>query len=226
MDVVRALERANDSDRAARFWERNGSLGLDVELLLEADPERALNNLHILQIFQILQNLAFANLDAAKEFGGLVQVKDRRGSVVLDPDMAGGLLECSAVGGRQEQNGLLPVPDLSVFPSQDGLIVSDELHDIFPRDVVRCHNRHPAPFKGRIERDGPDPALRDGRADGLAVQRVRDGEVVGVAGAPGDLVAPLPPRDGASDGHSRVTHATKCVVAILATPHAARHAAC
>src|SRR6266516_1897729 len=59
VDVVRALERADDLDGSIRVRNSDGSLWLDIQLLLKTDPENPLHHLQILQILQIVQNLAF-----------------------------------------------------------------------------------------------------------------------------------------------------------------------
>src|SRR5882762_3455752 len=73
MYVVGALQGSDDTDYAVRLGDRDRSLRLDVELLLQADPERALHYLHTLEI---LHNLAFADLDGAQHLGGLFERVD------------------------------------------------------------------------------------------------------------------------------------------------------
>src|SRR2546422_9365937 len=56
MDIVGTLQGADDFDHTSRFRDRDCRLGLDVELFLQADLERPLDYLDILQILQILHN--------------------------------------------------------------------------------------------------------------------------------------------------------------------------
>src|SRR2546428_13541538 len=65
VDVVRALERANDLDGSIRFRNSDGSLWLDIQLLLKTDPENPLHHLQILQTLSLGPHLAFPDFDCA-----------------------------------------------------------------------------------------------------------------------------------------------------------------
>jgi len=116
---------------------RDRSLRLDVELLLEAHPEGSLDYLDTLQILQTLDNLAFRDLNRAEDVRCLVEGEDGLGRVVLDPEVACRFLEGVPISSRQQEDRFLLVPDLAPLPRQDWLVVPDELDDVVPRDVRR-----------------------------------------------------------------------------------------
>ena len=200
MDVVGALQRSDDSDDAARFGYGDGCLRLDVQLLLQPDTEAALH--HNLNTLHILGSLALADVDRAEDLGGLVDREDGFGRVIVDLDVTGRLLEGGTVGGRQEQNWLLAVPDLSADGGQDGLVVPNEMDDVLAWDVLSRYHHHPAPVKTRIAPYGLETAPGDAGSDGFAVPGARDRQVIGIAGDPGHLGGALAARNGLADGGS------------------------
>src|SRR6266567_4320974 len=120
VDVVRALERADDLDGSIRFRNSDGSLWLDIQLLLKTDPENPLHHLQILQTLQIVQNLAFPDFDCAEDFGCLVEQVDGLGGLIVDLDVAGSLIQHGPIGSRQQQDRCLTVPDLPALGARTG----------------------------------------------------------------------------------------------------------
>src|SRR5258705_424732 len=214
MHVIGALQGADDLDPASWLRERDGSLWFDIQLLLKADLEGPLDHLDILPTLQSLLNLAFLDFDSAVGLGGPIDIQNRLQRLVLDADRPLGGGQGRAVGSGDQQDRLLAMADFAC--RQGGLIVADQLDDVITRDVLSGDDYDLRPVEAGIECDGAHTTPRDARSDSLAVPRPGDDEVVGVAGAPRHLVAPLPSQDGASDGRSRIRHATKCVLAIPA----------
>jgi len=130
VDVVGALQGADDLDGSITFRNSDGSLGFDVQLLLETNPEGSLyHNLHILHF---LQRLAFPDLDRAEDLRGLLDGVDGLGRVVLDADVACRLLDRVSISRRQQEDRLFLVPDFAPLRGQDRLVVPDELDDVVP----------------------------------------------------------------------------------------------
>src|SRR6267143_1236124 len=202
MDVVGALQGSDDLDRTVCFGDRDRSLRLDVELFLQTDFERPFDHLDILDILQILDNLAFQDFDRAENLGGFLERINGWQDLKLDPDMACGLLQHGPIGSGQQQNRFLTMPDLAAFRSQDRLVVSNQVDDVFAWDVVGGNNNHPLPVKGGIERNGPDASPGHGRSDRPSVPGARGDDVVRVTRAPRHFVDALAAGDGAADGWS------------------------
>src|SRR5882762_5423667 len=217
MHVVGTLQRPDDLDPAPGLRDRDGTLRLDVELLLEADLERSLNYLDILQTIENFVNLALTDLDRAVGLSGPIDIKDRLQRLVLDGDRTLGGGQGLAVRSGNEEDRLLAVADL--LGRERRLIVADQLNDVVARDVAGAHDRDLCKIEAGIVGDRADAPPGDARADRLAVPRAVDDEIVSVARAPRDLVASFAPRNGASNRRTRVTHATKCVPAIPAPLH-------
>src|SRR6266516_2170055 len=137
VDVVRALERADDLDGSIRFRNSDGSLWLDIQLLLKTDPENPLHHLQILQTLQIVQNLAFPDFDCAEDFGCLVEQVDGLGGLIVDLDVAGSLIQHGPIGSRQQQDRFLTVPDLAALGGENRLVIPNQMDNVLAGDVVR-----------------------------------------------------------------------------------------
>jgi len=67
--------------------------------------------------------------------------------LVRDLDVPSRLFEQVPVGRGEQQNGLLPMPNFPVPACQDGLIVTDQLDDVVPGDVVRGYDNDLRPVE-------------------------------------------------------------------------------
>ena len=147
VDVVGTLQRRDDGHSRTPsprpqvpIRNRDGALRLDVQLFLQTNAERTLNHHHILPTLQVLQNLAFPDFDRAENLGRLLERINGLGGLILDPNVAGRVLERRPIGSCEQQNRLFPMSDFAAERRQDGLVVPDELDDVVTRDVSGRHD--------------------------------------------------------------------------------------
>src|SRR5439155_19420287 len=89
MDVVGALQRADDPDGAVCFRERDCALRLDIQLLLQSNAKLTFHDEIRLPLRG--RHIPLRYVDRAEDFGGAPDVGDRGGELVLDVDMTGRL---------------------------------------------------------------------------------------------------------------------------------------
>ena len=111
MDVVGALQRADDPDGAVCFRESDCALRLDIQLLLQSNAKLTLHD--DLRLPLRGRHISFRYVDRAEEQGGAPDIRDRSGELVLDVDMAGRLLQRGPVMRGQQEDRFLLVPDLA-----------------------------------------------------------------------------------------------------------------
>ena len=198
MDVVGALQRADDPDGAVCFRERDCALRLDIQLLLQSNAKLTFHDEIRLPLRG--RHIPLRYVDRAEDFGGAPDVGDRGGELVLDVDMTGRVLQRGPVRRGQQEDRLLLVPDLAPVRGQNRLVIPDQLDDVLPRDVVRAHHDDARPVEGGVQRERADRAARDRGPNGPAVPGPRHGDVVGVACAPRHLIGTLATGNGAADG--------------------------
>ncbi len=87
MDVVGALQRADDPDGAVCFRERDCALRLDIQLLLQSNAKLTLHDEIRLPLRG--RHIPLRYVDRAEDLGGAPDVRDRGGKLVLDADMTG-----------------------------------------------------------------------------------------------------------------------------------------
>jgi hypothetical protein len=193
MDVVRALHRPVHRD-APPVVGRHGNdpVGLDVELLLGADPVLALDN---------LVSLGQAGVEIAFVDGDRLERENRHRRIVVG---SFGAIGDANIGGpqpiavvvHQDQDGLGDVTDRA--PREARLVVVDERDDVASGDVVEIDNRKAV----RVEREGDvgDRSCRDRRPDRARVEQVRKRQVVDISRRARYLVPAFLAGDVASDG--------------------------
>ncbi len=186
VQVVRALQRARDGD-AATF----GGLGdhrvvLDVQLLLVADAILALED---------DVGAGERGLDVGPGFDrvlgervvGLERVEDARQLRGPRQRPASRLAQGRLVGRGEQGQRFRVVLDLPTDRDEDRLVALDRADDVLARDVGRGHDHHLRPVEVGIELERIEGRVCVGRADGGAVPRPGDDDVVRVQSGAGEL---------------------------------------
>ncbi len=100
---------------------------------------------------------------------------------------------------RQQQDGLGEVAHLVL--DEEGLVLNDQVGDVAAGNVAVVDDRESRGVE--VETDGTDPAARNARANGAAVQHPGQHDVVGVTRGAGGLADPILPGHAlADDRHS------------------------
>ncbi len=171
------------------------AVGLDVDVLLVADPVLALDNL--VGEPEAGLDVALVDGDRLEDLGRVQRVEDRLGRLVVDVDV--GRDQALPILVREQQDRLRDVPDHVL--GQARLIVDDERDDVAAGDVAVIDDGEARRVEQRV--DGADAAAGDRRPDRPPVQHAREDEVVDVLRRPGDLVDPVAARDVAANGGHR-----------------------
>ena len=117
--------------------------------------------------------------------------------------MALRLAQRGAVRGGDQRARLRLVADLAADRHEDRLVVVDQAHDVLAGDVVGGDDHDALPVEGVVELDADQAGVRLGGADGGAVPRAGEDEIVGVLRRPGELVRPLAPERVRARGRDR-----------------------
>ena len=178
VDVVRALHRAMDRDAAVRPGHGDHALGLDVELLLVADPVGSLDDQ--VRLGEARLQVPPGDGVVGEDVVGREHVRDGWERLSAEPDVVARGMGEGKGGGRHQGDGLADVADL--VRGEDRLVVLHEVDDVLAGHVGRGEHDHPAPIERRVALDPQQSGMRFGRPDRAAVPCPRDDEVVRVAG--------------------------------------------
>ena len=169
----------------------------------EPEIERDIGAAAALEVLEIREGAGRLELLVHQRavLGGLDLVEHRRQLVVFGDDQRRRLLGDMRIGGEHDGNRLPHI--MHLVDREDRLVVEsraviglrDDLANILGGDDAI----NPGHLPGCAHIDRSDAAVRDGAAENLAVQHPGKPHGMGVFGAPGDLVAPFEPRQGAAD---------------------------
>ena len=171
------------------------AVGLDVDVLLVADPVLAFDNL--VGEAEAGLDVALADGDRLEDLGRVQRIEHRLGRLVLDVDV--GRDQALPIRMREQQDRLRVVPDHPL--GQARLIVDDERDDVAPWDVAVIDDGEPGLVEQEVHR--ADAPAGDRRPDGPPVQHSREDEVVDVSRRPGDSLHAVAARDVAANGCHR-----------------------
>ncbi len=215
VDVVGTLHGAPDGHALFGACHRHHSLALNVELLLGAGSIFAFDDGVRMRPDGI--DVPFFHLDGLQDIvlapdhffspQRVFESENRRQRLDVDPNGTPSFLQQVLVGVGQESDRFFRVVNDPV--GQAGLVVEDQGHIVFSRNVFGGHDGEFLPRQIPLPGNPPDAPSRARAADGHPVHHTREGKVVRVARLAGDFVETLLARNKGADkpilrsGHTR-----------------------
>ena len=123
--------------------------------------------------------------------------EDWRQGLDVDMDRLDRAPQPVRVRARHERDGLVAVLDPA--RREDRLVVFDQRHDVVGRKIFVGDHGDAGPVERRVAANPEESAPRDLTADGRAVKRAGDDEVVDVGGEPANLRRTVDARDALTD---------------------------